>query len=113
MSKIQYVNSGGTLVAGAVLYTGPCVLHFAHAVHDSGSAAFIQLHDAASAPSDGAVPLITHSVKANSDATIEQHSPVVFENGVYMCESSTAPTKTLAGGAHIFFAAGLEERPAY
>ena len=113
MADVQYVNPGDTLVAGAVLYAGPCVVYFVHAVHDSGAASFIQVFDAVSAPADNTVPHITHSVKANDDAKIETITPTVFRNGLYICESSTAPKKTIVAGTHCFFVAGIEPRPNY
>ena len=107
--KLIVINSGGTLV-NEVIYAKPCIVHQVHVAHDGGSATFIQIHDVNSAPANGTVPMMVHTVGANSDADIEPHSPLYFENGVYVCESSTLPTKTLAGLSHLFVYIIIEEQ---
>lgn len=94
-------NSGGTLVK-EVVYPYPCTVHAVHVGHTTGSSTYIQIHDLASAPADGAVPQQSHSVASGQDAHIEHSVPVYYANGVYICESSTLPTKTLAAVAHLF-----------
>jgi hypothetical protein len=79
--------------------------------HSGGSSAWIQLHNSATVPADGTVPLVSHSVTANSDADIEGHGyPFYFDAGVYICESTTIPTKTLDAGEHLFISMVIEER---
>lgn len=106
----QLVNSGGTLVNGAVMVLGECVVRAIHVVHSSGAAGVIQIFDAASEPIDTSVPLISHQVAANSDADIETFDEYVFQNGVYICESTTTPTKTIDAGAHLFITVAFVRR---
>lgn len=106
--KMVTISSGGSLVA-EVIYPHPCLVHHIHVAHTSGTATWVQVHDANSAPADGAVPKMVHTVAANQDAKIEPHGPVRFENGVYVCESSTLPTKTLSVTPHLFVFIMIEE----
>ena len=107
--KKLVVTSGATLT-NEVIYPYPCIVHAIHVAHSGGSAAWVQIHNSATAPADGAVPLVSHSVAANSDADIEgQGYPYYFDEGVYICESTTIPTKTLDVGSHLFISMVLEE----
>lgn len=67
------------------------------------SAQFIQLHDAAALPADGAVPLAVITVPASSNFSIPL-PPDGLEciTGVVVCNSSTYATKTI-GSADCFF----------
>ena len=107
--KTVAVTSGGTLV-NEVIYPHPCIVHRVHVAHNSGSATWVQVHDASSPPANGAVPIITHSVTANEDATIEGGGgPFRFLNGIYVCESSTIVPKTLVVTPHLFVTLIIEE----
>lgn len=107
------VNSGATLV-NEVIYPYPCIVHAIHVAHGTGGAAWVQVHDVAAAPADGAIPTFVHAIdSAKSDARIEGHAfPYFFENGVYICESDTVPTKTLHAGLDLFVVLVIEERTA-
>lgn len=106
------VTSGATLVK-EVVYPYPCNVIGLHVAHLGAQAAWIQIHDSATAPADGAVPLVTHAVNKDSDAEIEgvvaRHT---FVNGVYICESDTVPTKTLHSTEDCFITLIIEERTA-
>lgn len=108
--RTTVITSGDTLV-NEVIYPYPCIVHAIHVAHASGGAAWIQVHDAASAPSNGAVPWFTHEVaSANRDALIEGGGfPLYFPTGVYVCESDTVPTKTLHAGSDLFVTLIVEE----
>ena len=70
---------------------------------------WIQMHDWATVPPEGTVPLISHEVGANTDANIEGIGwPFYFSNGVYINESDTIPTKTLSAAGHIFVTVVIE-----
>lgn len=68
--------------------------------NDGASEQYIQIHDAASAPASGAVPIFTF--KAGAGATFSLDTPVKFTQGLWVCNSSTAATLT-AGGADCWF----------
>lgn len=99
--RIEVVNSGGTIVK-EVIYPNPVTVHFIHAAHDTGVAGWIQVFNSATVPAEGSTPLLVHGVSANGDADIEVTKPLYFSEGVYVCESSTMVTKTLAAVAHLF-----------
>jgi hypothetical protein len=108
--KLEVVTSGGTLV-NEVLYPNPVTVHWIHVAHSGGSAAWIQIHDSATVPAEGTVPQQVHAVAANSDAVIELFNPLHFHSGVYICESTTLPTKTLQASEDLFIFMGIEVPP--
>jgi len=75
--------------------------------YNSGGAQFIQLHNAAALPANGAIPLVVMAVPATSNFEIPLPVPLVFATGIVVCNSSTAPTKTI-GGADCFFTAQIK-----
>ena len=82
---------------------GPGFL-FGFTVYNSkGSGQFIQWHDSATLPAEGAVPEGFISVATVADRTV-QWLPLgrAFQRGIYLVNSSTGPTKTI-GSADCFF----------
>lgn len=73
----------------------------------STQAQFIQVHDAASLPSDSAVPELVFPIAAN--ALFEFEIPVGHgcSTGIVICNSSTGPTKTI-GSADTWITAYYE-----
>lgn len=73
-------------------------------IYNSNAAAqFVQLHDAASVPANGAAPAVVASVGAASSAQLFWQPPGrLFLRGIVICNSSTGPTLT-AGAADCFF----------
>lgn len=59
------------------------------------SSQFIQVHDAAALPSDGAVPEITFEVPATTPFSLDYNVGREFQVGIVICNSSTAATKTI------------------
>jgi hypothetical protein len=106
--KSTILTSGDTLV-NEVVYPYPCILLGLHVAHLGAQANWIQIHDSATVPAEGAVPLVTHQVEKDADAHIEGLTArYYFENGVYICESSTVPTKTLTVTLDIFVSMRIE-----
>lgn len=71
--------------------------------YNSGAAQFIQFHDAAALPDDGAVPEVVFKVAATENFSLHygeigRH----FKLGIVVCNSSTEATKTI-GSADCFF----------
>lgn len=89
--------------ASLVISDRPARLVRVRGYNSKGSAQFIQLHDAASLPSDTAVPKYVATVAASSnfsiDFVVESRN---FVNGIVVCNSSTGPTKTI-GSADCWF----------
>jgi len=72
--------------------------------NSKASAQFIQLHDSATTPADTAVPAFNLTVPASSNFSIDFGVyGMTFKNGVYICNSSTAPTKTIGAADCQFF----------
>jgi hypothetical protein len=108
--KLVVLNSGGTLV-NEILLSQSCIVHGIHITHSSGSAGVIQVHDSATIPAEGAVPMQAHQISANSDAdTTLGLPPILFLNGVYVCESDTIATKTLTTPEDLFIFIVIEEK---
>lgn len=57
---------------------------------------FIQVHDSATLPADGAVPKLIFQVSALSNFSLDYGKlGRTFNNGIVICNSSTGPTKTI------------------
>lgn len=70
-----------------------------------GSAQWIQVHNAITTPADTAVPIISIAVAASSNFDWDcewLQAAWYFSNGIYICNSTTGPTKTL-GAADCWF----------
>jgi hypothetical protein len=67
------------------------------------SPVWIQLHDAASLPSDTAVPALIIYVAATANFDFDMSDVGRFcQKGIVVCASSTGPTKTISGNTTWF-----------
>lgn len=88
-------TTGGTLIA-LVGY------------NSKASAQFIQIFNTANVPADASVPLLTFTVAASSNFSVTiPLSGLPCDTGIYVCNSSTGPTKTI-GSADVFFTAVIK-----
>lgn len=87
-------TGSGAAVKELQAAAGPAVLLRLRATNVSGSTIYLQLHDASSAPADTAVPACP-AVPLAAGAYYETDTPFTGDEGIYICASSTAATKTL------------------
>ena len=87
--------NGGAEVAAVQARVGAGTLRGFSVYNNNGSTRYIQIHDSASAPADGAVPLMAWPVAAAATLGIEYLSGRRFNSGIYVCNSTTDTTKTL------------------
>lgn len=90
-------TAANALAASAVVATGPGWLYDLYGFNTTEP--YIQIHDAASLPADGTVPLLIIPVTAATPQWFEEHFPtgLRFFNGLVICNSSTDATKTIGG----------------
>lgn len=92
------------LAAGKVVSVSPTIL-YGLSGYNSGPAQFIQLHDASAAPANGAVPVHSIAVAAAGNFSIDFGVyGMAFANGLYIANSTTAPTLTAGAADCQFFA---------
>lgn len=88
--NVLRVNSGSGYLFGFTVYSSRV------------SPQFVLVFDAGAVPADGATAVLVFTVPAASDKAIEWLRPRWFSQGIIICNSSTAPTKTI-GANDCFF----------
>jgi len=109
-SSIPYSNKTATTAAAAAsLVVTPSTTTNQHlrcfdvvGYNNSASDQYIQLHDTAALPADGAVPVATVLAPAGFQFGLSWTAGRLFANGIVVCNSSTAVTKTI-GSANCLF----------
>jgi hypothetical protein len=100
--NVKYYDSSA-LESSAVISDAPGHLFSITGYNDNAGAQFVQIHDAAALPADGAVPAIVLTVAAKENFWYElKEIGRFFSNGIVVCNSSTAATKTI-GAADCWF----------
>lgn len=90
------LNATTTALDDALVVKGSAGTLFGISGHNTGPDQFVQVHDAASTPSDTAVPKLVIFVAADSNFSIDLGVyGRRFTNGIVICNSSTAATKTI------------------
>ena len=96
------VNKSSNVLASSIVIAGAHEL-FGFTVNNTNAAAqFILVFDLASLPADGAVPAISLTCPAVSDKGVVWLPQRKMLEGIVICNSSTAGTKTV-GAADCFF----------
>ena len=111
---IRHMLGTGTLVTwdgqgkvdAAVVRTQPCRVVRMFGTNTSGSARYIQIHDATSAPANTAVPALPAvAVAAGASFNLDLgFDGVQLANGVVVASSTTSDTLTLTGAADLLVA---------
>lgn len=95
--------NGNALVAQLLAKSAAGVLYGLSGYNTNGSDQFVQIHDSATTPANGAVPKVVFKVTASKNFSLDYGSVGrSFDNGIYICNSSTSSTKTV-GAADCWF----------
>ena len=88
-------NTTAALATGLVVVASPAKLFKINALNTNAAARWIQIFDAAAMPADATVPLI--SIPVGIGAAVSESWPDgrPFKNGICICNSTTAATKTI------------------
>ena len=82
--------------ASRVLKSSPGTLVTLIGYNSKASAQFIQVFDSATVPADGAPPVLTFTVAASSNFSVDVPiTGIAFASGIAFSNSSTGPTKTI------------------
>ena len=82
--------------ASILAKSSPGTVYYVTGYNSGALTKFIQIHDAAALPADGAVPAVILSVAASSNFSLYFGTfGRYFANGIVVCNSSTGPTKTI------------------
>jgi hypothetical protein len=96
-------GSSLALESSRLIHSGACYMVAFTVANTAVAAQFVQFHDATSLPADGLVPAVVFTVAGSADKTVAYTLPGrLFREGIVVCNSSTAATKTI-GAANCFF----------
>ena len=95
-------NISATKLTNAIVVPGAHELYGFMVSNTNASSQFIQVFDLASLPADGTVPSILFQVSGSSDKGVQWLPARKLLQGLVMCNSSTAGTKTI-GASDCFF----------
>lgn len=125
-AKVTAVNTGAVVVASGSITSTPVAVSLASSTayeasrvvkasagtlrsltgYNSGPAQFLQLHNTTTVPADGVAPIMVLPLPAQSGFAFEWVNGIPCATGISLCNSTTAPTKTL-GSANCFFTVGF------
>lgn len=86
-----------------IVKAGPGILYGLLVYNNNAGAQWIQIHDSATVPADGAVPAITFDIATQAAKTLDYGlRGRKFAKGIYVCNSTTDVTKTLGAADCLF-----------
>lgn len=84
---------------GALVKATPGVIYAARVAYlGSTSPMFLQFHDVTAVPADGEIPHLCYQIAGTWFDNFDPQKPWEFQNGIYVCLSTTAETKTIDTG---------------
>lgn len=89
-------------LATSIVIPGAHVLYGFTVSNTNAAAQYIQVFDLSALPSDGAVPAVLFTAAGASDKGVQWLPPRKMLEGIVICNSSTAGSKTI-GSADCFF----------
>lgn len=84
-----------------LLFEDPGTIERLVVINATGTAGFVQIHDAATLPIDTTVPIYSRAIAANGEVVIED---VYCAIGAIVAISTTGPTLTISANTAAFFA---------
>lgn len=90
------VKASTTALAASLIAKASAGTLYRAIITNTGAAQFVQIHNTATLPADTAVPAMVVAVPAASSLILDLGpSGLAFSTGITLCNSSTAPTKTI------------------
>lgn len=101
-SSIQ--RSSSVYENGFQLATAPARLNHCFGYNNLATNQFLQVFDKATAPTNGSVPTICIEIEPGKNFSVYQALlPWTFQQGIYICNSTTGPTLTLGASNCLFY----------
>lgn len=95
-------NQHSPALASSIVIAGAHILYGYTVSNTNTNPQYVQVFDLAVLPADGAVPAVVFTVPGASDKAVQWLPPRKMLQGIVLCNSSTAGTKTI-GAADCFF----------
>lgn len=96
------LNSHSNAYEASRVVSGPGLLYGLFVYNSNAATQFIQIHDSATLPPDGAVPALFFPLATVSAYPLSWLPGRSFQRGIAICNSSTGPTKTIGSGDCFF-----------
>lgn len=98
------LSDSQTKLANQYIATGPVRVYGITVFSSNVGGQYVLMFDRSSLPADNAVPLMAFPISPNANVGL-YYGPMgrVFQQGLVLCASSTATTKTLNATADCFF----------
>jgi hypothetical protein len=90
------------LEKSAQVKTGPGLFYTVTMTNTNAAARYLQVFDFAGVPADGTIPLLSRSIPIGDSLTLQWNNGHPFSQGLFVCNSTTAASKTLGAADSIF-----------